>query len=271
MILEPIRARLRRGRPALQCALVSAALAMPAAQAQDTRPRTAPAGDAKTGGTRALEAGAKLLQGNAPLSNFDVYLVGFHPMKDHPEEQMEAHHFCRQMNEDLAQCTLFDGNTRTANLNGIEYIISEKLFNTLPQDERKYWHPHNGEILTGQLIAPGIPEAAEHALMKKKMNSYGKTWHVWNTGHNGKRGDALPLGEPMLAWSFNRDGEILPNLQEERDTRTGIGTADKRKRRVDLKPLAKPQSGVDDLKGKFGRPTQDIPGVVDSRAAGPGA
>ena len=22
----------------------------------------------------------------------DVYLVGFHPMKEHPEQQMEAHH-----------------------------------------------------------------------------------------------------------------------------------------------------------------------------------
>lgn len=270
MIFEHIRAGIRRGKPALRYALALSALALTAAHAQDTKPRTAPAGEAKAGSTRVLEAGAKLLQGNAPLSNFDVYLVGFHPMKAHPEEQMEAHHFCRQMNEDLAQCALFDGNTASANMNGIEYIISEKLFNTLPQDERRYWHPHNGEILTGQLIAPGIPEAAEHALMKKKMNSYGKTWHVWNTGHNGKRGDALPLGEPMLAWSFNRDGEILPNLQEERDTRTGIGTADKRKRRADLKAVAKAQSGVDDLKGKFGRPTQDIPGVVDSRAAGTG-
>lgn len=53
----------------------------------------------------------------------NVYLVGLHPMKDHPEHQMEAHHFCRQVNEDFAQCTLFDGNTKDANLNGIEYII----------------------------------------------------------------------------------------------------------------------------------------------------
>jgi hypothetical protein len=166
----------------------------------------------------------------------------------------------------MAQCALFDGNTANANLNGIEYIISEKLFATLPQDERRFWHPHNGEILSGQLVAPGIPDAAEHALMKKKMNSYGKTWHVWNTGANGKAGDALPLGPAMLAWSFNRDGEMLPNLEDARDTRMKIHTGDKRKQRADLRPLAKPQSGVDDLKGKFGRPAQDIPGVSDKRA-----
>lgn len=235
--------------------------------AQQSKPQVAPAGEAKEAKTRVLEAGAKVLQGNAPLAGFDVYLVGFHPMKDAPEQQIEAHHFCHQMNEDLAQCTLFDGNTKAANLTGIEYIISEKLFNTLPEAERKYWHPHNGEILSGQLLAPGLPDSAEHALMKTKMNSYGKTWHVWSSGYNGKRGDALPLGPARLAWSFNRDGEILPNIQEERDTRMKVHTAEKRKERADLRPLARPQSGVDDLKGKFQRPTQDIPGVIDTRSA----
>jgi hypothetical protein len=211
-----------------------------------------------------LEAGAKVLQGNAPLAGFDIYLNGFHPMKDHPEMQVEAHHFCRQVNEDLAQCALFDGNTRTANLNGIEYIISEKLYASLPAGERQYWHPHNGEILSGLLVAPGLPQAAEHALMKKKINSYGKTWHLWNTGANGKPGDSLPLGAPMLAWSFSRDGELLPSMLEERDTRMKVHAGTKRKQRADLKPLARPQAGVDALNGRFDRPTQDIPGVVDS-------
>ena len=167
----------------------------------------APPGDDKTAKTRALELGAKALQGNAPLGPMDVYLVGFHPMKEQPQHQMEAHHFCHQVNQDFAQCALFDGNGRNANLNGIEYIISEKLFETLPAEERQYWHPHNAEILSGQLVAPGIPAVAEKALMKDKMNSYGKTWHVWNTGTMGAAGDKLPLGPAMLAWSFNRDGK----------------------------------------------------------------
>lgn len=239
------------------------------ALAQSSPSTTAPRGEAKSGSTKGLEAGAKLLQSNAPLKGFDIYLDGFHPMKDHPEIQMEAHHYCHQVNEDFAQCVLFDGNSKTANMNGVEYIISEKLFNTLPQEERKFWHPHNGEILSGQLVAPGIPEPAEHALMKKKMNSYGKTWHVWNTGHQGMAGDKLPLGEPMLAWSFNRDGEAMPGLVESRDKRMDIDSAKIRKQRSDLRGVAKPQSGVDDLKGKFGRPTQDIPRVVDQKAATP--
>lgn len=61
----------------------------------------------------------------------DVYLAGFHPMKNAPEHQREAHHFCHQVNQAFAQCALFDGNGRNANLTGIEYIVSEKLFEML--------------------------------------------------------------------------------------------------------------------------------------------
>lgn len=225
-----------------------------------------PEGEAKTPKTRILEAGAKLLQSSSPLKPFDIYLVGFHPMKDSPEHQMEAHHYCNQVNEDFAQCVLFDGNTDDANLNGIEYIISEKLFATLPEEEKKYWHPHNGEILSGQLVAPHIPTVAEKALMKGKMNSYGKTWHVWNTGYEGKTGDKLPLGDPMLGWSFNRQGEAIPGLVEKRDKNMGINSEEERKQRADLKQFARPQSGVDDLKGRFARPTHDIPGVIDKKS-----
>jgi hypothetical protein len=223
-------------------------------------------GDEKTAKTKTLEVGAKLLQGNSPVAKMDIYLDGFHPMKDHPDHQMEAHHYCHQMNEDFAQCALFDGNGPKSNLNGIEYIISEKLFNTLPAAEKKYWHPHNGEILSGQLVAPGIPPAAEKALMKDKMNSYGKTWHVWNTGSPDLPADKLPLGEPMLAWSFSRDGEAKPGLVEGRDRRMGVDSKRKRGDRAELQNTAHPQSGVDDLKGSYGRATREIPGVVDSKA-----
>ncbi|HEX5056652.1 MAG TPA: OBAP family protein [Gammaproteobacteria bacterium] len=234
----------------------------PAAAA--TRPQAAPAGDTKTATTKALETGAKLLQGNSPLAGFDVYLVGFHPLKENPGQQMESHHYCHQANQDFAQCVLFDGNTQESNMHGVEYIISEKLFNSLPEAEKKFWHPHNGEILSGQLVAPGLPQAAEKTLMKSKMNSYGKTWHFWNTGHEGHASaDRLPLGEPMLAWSFNRDGEALPGLIEKRDGRMEIDSARIREERAELVKLARPQAGVDILKDSFGRPTQDIPGVVE--------
>jgi hypothetical protein len=80
-----------------------------------------------------------------------------------------------------------------------------------------------------------------------------------------------------LAWSFNRDGEARPGLVEGRDKRMDIDTAGKRRQREDLRVLARPRAGVDDLKAAFpkavadpgrhrqsGRPTAALQG--DTRA-----
>lgn len=236
--------------------LVIAVIATAVQAASDTPP-----GAEKSLKTRTLEAGAKALQSNAPLAPMDIYLNGFHADKRHADRQMESHHYCHQVNQDFAQCVLFDGNGRDAKLQGVEYIVSEKLFNTLPKDERQYWHPHNYEILSGQLIAPNIPQVAEKELMQDKMNSYGKTWHTWHTGVFGMPSDALPLGEPALMWSFNRDGEAKAAMVAARDKRMKVNSAERRKARRDLVPLAKPQHGVDAMHDAFKRPTQPIDGV----------
>jgi hypothetical protein len=183
--------------------------------------------------------------------------------------QMEAHHYCRVVNDDFLQCVLFDGNTREANLIGIEYIVSEALFDSLPAEERGSWHPHNFEVLSGQLCAPGLPPAAEKAFLARLINSYGKTWHTWHTGrHDGQPGTELPLGEPMLMWSFNRDGECDEALKQDRDTAMGLDTARKREERQSLVDRAHPQVGVDDMRDQF-TGTRPVPGVVDVREAGP--
>lgn len=232
----------------------------------DREPGVTPPGSDTTLTTDVLEAGARVLQNAQPLAPFDIHLVGFHPMKEDPMHQMEAHHFCQQVNEDFAQCVLFDGNAEHANLNGIEYIISEALFETLPEEERQYWHPHNYEILSGQLVAPNIPAVAQMELMEGKMNSYGKTWHVWRTSPDGSstvEPDPLPLGEPMLGWSFNRDGEARAGLVEARDEAMNIDTTALRERRQGLLHLARPQSGVNALLDEFPGETRSIPGVSD--------
>ncbi|KAB7771819.1 OBAP family protein [Xanthomonas maliensis] len=233
-----------------------------------TPPATTPPGAEKRASTVMLETGAKVLQSNGPVGKLDIYLVGFHPMKEQPDMQMEAHHYCHQVNEDLAQCVLYDGNSDRANLTGIEYIISERVFAQLPMEERDYWHPHNGEILSGQLSAPNLPLVAETALMRSKLNSYGKTWHTWHSRHGNTSGDRLPLGMPMLAWSFNRDGEIQQPLITRRDAAMSVSTAERRSSRQDLAPLAKPQHGVDALREAFPTATQ-IAGVEDISTDGP--
>jgi hypothetical protein len=254
-------------RLSIACHVAIAATAyFVACQSETREAQVTPPGRETTAKTDVLKAGAEVIQSNLPTDKLDVYMVGFHPAKDNPHHQMEAHHYCRQVNEDFAQCALWDSNGVNANLNGIEYIISEELFETLPAEERKYWHPHNYEILSGQLVAPGLPDAAERELMKSKMNSYGKTWHVWHTGAPGMPGDSLPLGEPHLAWSFNADGEARPELAENLKKAMGIDVAEKRAQRQELVDLAHPQMGVDELQSAF--PGRVKPAGVEARSDG---
>jgi hypothetical protein len=225
---------------------------------------TRPAGGPRSSWRKALEAGAALVQDTTPLKDFDIYVAGLHCARDDAGMQMEAHHFCRQVNQDLFQCILFDGNTKDANLIGVEYIVSERLFATLPEDERGLWHPHNFEILSGQLVAPGLPERVERELMAQLMNSYGKTWHTWHTGrHDGAPGDPLPLGEPMLMWSFNRDGEADESLKHDFGQALGIDERERREKRAGLAAHARPQRGVDAMAADFDG-TTPLPGVVEA-------
>ncbi|ETX26825.1 hypothetical protein RISW2_19065 [Roseivivax isoporae LMG 25204] len=224
-------------------------------------PKVHSPGDRKTLWRTTLETGSRAFQDTAPLADFDIYVVGFHCARHAPHMHMEAHHYCRQVNSEVLHCVIFDGNTRDANLIGIEYIISGALFDGLPEAEKAYWHPHNYEVLSGQLSAPGLPESAEHALVALLVNSYGKTWHTWHTGRadgHGRPGDPLPYGDAQLMWSFNRDGEVDPRLKEEVNTSMGIDEMGKRARRRDLARDARPQRGVDALKSAFpeadGRP-----------------
>eukprot|EP01091_Cochliopodium_minus_P005391 TRINITY_DN15326_c0_g1_i1.p1 TRINITY_DN15326_c0_g1~~TRINITY_DN15326_c0_g1_i1.p1 ORF type:complete len:276 (-),score=55.68 TRINITY_DN15326_c0_g1_i1:247-1074(-) len=218
------------------------------------KPSIHPEGDKKGMKTKLLEVGTMLMQSKEPLSGINTYMVSLHPMQNNSFQQMQAHHFCKQVNGDFAQCIMFDGNTKDANMIGVEYIISEKLYNELPMEEKHYWNPQNYEILSGQLVLPGVPSLAEKMIMKQKMNTYAKTFQTWRS--NGWDGDTpfvdtLPKGDATLAWSFNHDGEVRKGLLEDRDKIMKLNTEKIRNNRSSLVKSAHPQNGVDYLSRTF--------------------
>lgn len=174
--------------------------------------------------TRSLETGAAALQAKAPIEAINTYLDGFHFYSGHPQGQMEAHHYCAILGEEMFQCLIYDGNVKEAKLMGVEYIVSERLFIALPAQEKALWHSHVHEVKSGQLIAPGIPEIAERELMKKLVGTYGKTWHTWHTDLQKE----LPLGVPQLMMGFTADGQADTQMVEARDQRFGVRSTDKR-------------------------------------------
>ena len=191
-------------------------------------------GSDKDAKSKTLEIGADLLQSKSPLKKINAYLDGFHFYNGNINAQMEAHHYVSQLNEDVHQAIIYDGNDEDAKIMGVEYIISERLFKTLSDDEKKLWHSHHHEVKSGLLIAPGIPEVAEHELMEKLVSTYGKTIHTWHTDQQR----TLPIGSPMIMMGFTNDGQIHQQLVEERDKRFNISSAEKKKNRQDI-PMPK--------------------------------
>lgn len=180
--------------------------------------------------TKVLETGAAALQNQPPIRAINAYLDGFHFYNGHMSSQMEAHHYCSIVNEDVTQCVIYDGNVKDAKIMGLEYIISEKLFAGLPAVEKPLWHSHVYEVKSGELVAPGIPELAEHALMEKLIHTYGKTWHTWHTDLNKE----LPLGVPQLMMGFTADGQLDPAMIQARDQRFGIDSVKRKEDRQDI-------------------------------------
>jgi len=204
-----------------------------------TSPVQVPGREATTKGA-ILEAGAAALQAMPPIQQLNMYFDGLHFAADNMGQQMEAHHYCAQLNEEVFQCALFDGNGADAKLIGVEYIISERLFAQLPVQEKAFWHSHRYEVKSGQLIMPGIPTRIEREAMETLVSTYGKTWHAWHTDH----GDQLPYGIPQLMMGFTADGQANPALIQARDQRFGVSTNAKAQDRQGI-PLPPIQPGAD--------------------------
>lgn len=175
-----------------------------------------------------------------PLHQLDLYLDGFHFESGRLENQTRACHYCSRLREDLTQCVIFDRPGSGARLIGVEYIIPEKVFRALPEEEKPLWHSHQFEVKSGLLAAPGLPAWAELELLDEFRTSYGKTWHTWDTSYQS----ALPLGIPKLMMSFTEEGQLNPGLAAERDRLAGISTERNRQRRAHLGDSAI-QNGAD--------------------------
>ncbi len=201
--------------------------------------RVAVPGTEPTAKSTALEAGAAMLQAMPPIQQLNLYLDGFHFYADDMGHQSEAHHYCSMLNEEFHQCAIYDGNGSDAKLIGIEYIVSERLFSQLPAEEKAFWHSHDYEVKSGQLVMPGIPTRVEREAMEKLVTTYGKTWHAWHTD----RGDRLPYGIPQLMMGFTADGQANSALIRSRDQRFGISTDAKMQDRLSI-PLPTVQPGA---------------------------
>jgi len=206
-------------------------------------------GDPRTTKSRVLETGASMVQDFTPVKQICAHLNAFHVYANDPTRCVEANHYCTHLTEDVRQCLIYDSPKSNARLIGVEYMVSPRIFATLPPEERKLWHTHEFEVKSGMLIMPapaGVPitawEAAETAEMADIAPIYGKTYHFWQVD----RGDPVPMGPPQLMGSFatpesvklvNEEG--LDGLLRDRNERFGVDHHHKAKKREDIPAVEK--------------------------------
>ncbi|OJJ81448.1 OBAP family protein [Aspergillus glaucus CBS 516.65] len=199
-------------------------------------------GDPLSTKSRVLETGARMVQDFTPVKQICAHLNAFHVYASDPTRCVEANHYCAHVTEDVRQCLLYESNKPNAKLIGIEYMITPRLFKTLPAEEKKLWHTHEYEVKSGMLIMPspaGVPnaawEAAETAEMEDVIPLYGKIYHLWQVD----RGHPVPMGPPQLMASFTSEDRVklanpegLKGLVKERDERFGVDVSVKAQKRA---------------------------------------
>ncbi|KAG0050741.1 hypothetical protein BGZ83_004488 [Gryganskiella cystojenkinii] len=185
-----------------------------------------------------LAAGATMFQSFKPLSSVCESFCGLHMYPHDQKRQLIAYHYCTMIDEDRRQCLIYDSDEKNAKLLGVEYIISEKLFKELDEDEKKYWHSHKYEVESGalvQLAKSMVPEMVAQVVELKPLqilvNTYGKTWQLWPVDMQGDCSCKVPTGPPQLLVSLTEDGQVDMDLLAKRDARLGISTLKKRQER----------------------------------------
>ncbi|KAH9901003.1 DUF1264-domain-containing protein [Cubamyces lactineus] len=185
-----------------------------------------------------------------PINSIHQHLCAFHVYSQDRSRHVEAHHYCKHLSPDFHQCIIYDSDNPNAKLIGIEYIVSEKIFTTLPQEEKKFWHSHKYEVESGLLqlatksLVPGsAADVAEQPAMLELQKTYGKTIHTWAIDISPE----LPLGPPNLMVSYTADGQGPPeHMVQKRDMEWAQDTAAKRELRKGYLPQYEKADGADE-------------------------
>ncbi|KAJ9153251.1 hypothetical protein P3X46_026712 [Hevea brasiliensis] len=87
-----------------------------------------------------LDKGAQMLQSLKPIKQISQHLCTL------------AIHSHDMINQDFLQCAVYDTDDSNGRLIGVEYIVSDKIFESLPPEEQKLWHSHAFEVKSGLLV-----------------------------------------------------------------------------------------------------------------------
>ncbi|KAL6333182.1 hypothetical protein AAG906_028365 [Vitis piasezkii] len=223
----------------------------------DKTPQGVPTSESHTPGTPmkagqyVLDKGAQMLQSLKPVKQMKQHVCTFALYSHDMTRQIETHHYITRLNQDFLQCAVYDSDNSDAHLIGIEYIVSDRIFEALPPEEQKLWHSHAYEIKSGMWVNPRVPEMIQKPELENIAKSYGKFWCTWQVD----RGDRLPLGAPALMMSPQAVnlGIVRPDLVQKRDDKYKITTDSLKQSRLEIPEPEWINPNADYWKQSFGK------------------
>jgi hypothetical protein len=187
-------------------------------------------GDRETLKSRVGETISSAIQSFKPLKSLDTHVASVKCYSKDSKRQLPVHEYLGHLNEDVMQAVITDSDKPNAKIIGVEYIITQKVFDRLPEEEQKLWAYKAPEVISGAMVAPSMPMSMEHKLMEDLAPTYGKSFALWQVDKY-----PLPLGVPqlLLAPTFET---LSKDLLKSRDRELGVDTQKEIKDRQDIHP-----------------------------------
>ncbi|KAF4360694.1 hypothetical protein G4B88_010689 [Cannabis sativa] len=79
------------------------------------------------------------MQSLKPVKKMNQHVCSFALYSHDMTRQLMTHHYVTRLNQ--------DSDHISTHLIGVEYIVSDKVFETLPPQEQKLWHSHAYEVI----------------------------------------------------------------------------------------------------------------------------
>ena len=112
---------------------------------------------------------------------------------DDPKLHAIVHHHCKAYDDGTLVCLMFPTGMKDQDKPiGFEYIITTAQFNTLPENERHYWHYHKTEVGRACATFPDLTKEEAAKILPAVHETYGKVIYFQ------KPEDKFPLGEPYV-------------------------------------------------------------------------
>lgn len=160
------------------------------------------------------------------MEQIRLYVDGFH-LKGPDGRPLEARQYLSQIGEGIWHGVLVDRHDAQGRIVGVEYLISEERYRSLPEEEKRLWHSHAHAVTSGQWVMPGAHPDVERTVMRDLVKTYGKAWLCWGEGD-------VPTGEPLRLDSPTRDGQVPPEILKARDAKVGVSAEERRRARATL-------------------------------------